>query len=198
MCRLRVHPVPATPSRNGQSSPPPPRRPLSPAGHRNRFKSGGKRMRTVKPTVFLVQTVTMAVLLSLVVSPLAAKEYPLSNGSSLLSACKKDVARTEGVTLSNFDKARGLMCAAYIKGFVEGHDTMAILLAKRQYGGKAANSKTKTFRLFCYPETVAVQQLTRVVIRYLEQHPETLHLHPVLTVTQALREAFPCQLRLRG
>ena len=56
----------------------------------------------------------------------------------------------------------------------------------------------ETFRLFCYPETVAVQQLTRVVIRYLEQHPETLHLPPVLTVTEALREAFPCQLRLRG
>ncbi len=155
-------------------------------------------MRTVKPTVFLVQTVTMAVLLSLVVSPLAAKEYPLSSGSGLLSACKQGVARTEGATLSNFDKARGLMCAAYIKGFVEGHDTMAILLATRQYGGKAANSKMETFRLFCYPETVAVQQLTRVVIRYLEQHPETLHLPPVLTVTEALREAFPCQLRLRG
>lgn len=155
-------------------------------------------MRTVKPTVFSVQTVTMAVLLSLVVSPVAAKEYPLSSGSSLLSACKKDVARTEGATLSNADKARGLMCAAYIKGFVEGHDTIAILLATRQYGGKPANSKMDTFRLFCYPATVAVEQLTRVVIRYLEQHPETLHLHPVLTVTAALREAFPCQLRLRG
>ena len=155
-------------------------------------------MRTARPTVFLVQTVTLAVFLSLVVSPLAAKEYPLSSGSGLLSACKKDVARTEGATLSNYDKARGLMCAAYIKGFVEGHDTIAILLATRQYGRKPANSKMDTFRLFCYPETVAVQQLTRVVIRYLEQHPETLHLHPVRTVTEALREAFPCQLRLRG
>ncbi len=155
-------------------------------------------MRTVKPTVFSAQIVTLAVFLSLVVSPLAAKEYPLSSGSSLLSACKKDVARIEGATLSNFDKARGLMCAAYIKGFVEGHDTMAMRLATRQGGGKATNSNLETIRLFCYPETVAVHQLTRVVIRYLEQHPETLHLHPVLTVTQALREAFPCQLRMRG
>lgn len=155
-------------------------------------------MRTVKPTVFSVQIVTMAVLLSLAVSPLRAKEYPLSSGSSLLSACKKDVARTEGATLSNADKARGLMCAAYIKGFVEGHDTIAIQLATREYGGQVANSKMDTFRLFCYPNTVAVEKLTRVIIRYLEQHPETLHLHPVLTVTAALREAFPCQLRLRG
>jgi hypothetical protein len=155
-------------------------------------------MRTVKPTVFSVQTVTLAVFLSLGISPLAAKEYPLSSGGSLLSACKKDIARTEGATLSNADKARGLMCAAYIKGFVEGHDTIAIRLAKRQYGGKVANSNVETFRLFCYPETIAVPQLTRVVIRYLEQHPETLHLHPVLTVTAALREAFPCQLQLRG
>jgi hypothetical protein len=44
-------------------------------------------MRTVKPTVFSVQTVTLAVFLSLGISPLAAKEYPLSNGGSLLSAC---------------------------------------------------------------------------------------------------------------
>ena len=155
-------------------------------------------MRIRRPTGFLVQTATMAVFLSLVVSPLAAKEYPLSSSSSLLSACKKDVARTAGARLSNADKARGLMCGAYIKGLVEGHDTMAILLATRHYGGKVANSKMKTFRLFCYPEAVAVQQLTKVVIRYLEQHPETLDLHPVLTVTQALREAFPCQLRMRG
>ena len=77
-------------------------------------------MRTARPTVFLVQTVTMAVFLSLVVSPLAAKEYPLSSGSNLLSACKQGVARTEGATLSNFDKARGLMCAAGGKGRLGG------------------------------------------------------------------------------
>lgn len=155
-------------------------------------------MSTATPTRLLFQALTMAAFLSLLVSPLAAAEYPLSSGTALLSACKKDMARLEGATLSNFDKARGLMCAAYIKGFIEGHETTAFLLATRQYGEKVARSKADTFRLFCYPQAAAVQQLTQVVIRYLEQHPEKLHLHPVHTVTDALTEAFPCQLQLRG
>ncbi len=53
-------------------------------------------MRTARPTVFLVQTVTMAVFLSLVVSPVAAKEYPLSSGSGLVSACKKKRCANRG------------------------------------------------------------------------------------------------------
>jgi len=46
---------------------------------------------------------------------------------------------------------------------------------------------------FCLPkEGIRVQQGMRVVVRYLETHPERLHLKQRNLLIEAFRDAFPC------
>jgi len=44
----------------------------------------------------------------------------------------------------------------------------------------------------CSPEGAEVNQLIRVVTKYLEGHPAELHRHSVLLIQLALTEAWPC------
>ena len=45
---------------------------------------------------------------------------------------------------------------------------------------------------FCTPEGVRSYQLVKVVTKYLNEHPEELHLEAGGLVAAALQEAFPC------
>jgi hypothetical protein len=44
----------------------------------------------------------------------------------------------------------------------------------------------------CFPDNATVGQMIRVVNRYLEDHPERLHLIDDFLVAEAVLEAFPC------
>lgn len=46
--------------------------------------------------------------------------------------------------------------------------------------------------IICLPEGVTVHQEIRVVVKYLQGHPEKLHLRSTSLVESALSEAFPC------
>jgi hypothetical protein len=45
----------------------------------------------------------------------------------------------------------------------------------------------------CYPPGATYFQLIQVVGRFLDVHPEQLHLHALDLVLLALHEAFPCK-----
>lgn len=46
---------------------------------------------------------------------------------------------------------------------------------------------------FCLPEPgISNLQAARVVVKYLQDHPEKLHEEPVILAVAALRNAFPC------
>ena len=45
---------------------------------------------------------------------------------------------------------------------------------------------------FCTPDSGSADQLVKVVTKYLNEHPEDLHLHAGSLVANALHEAFPC------
>nr|WP_279577299.1 Rap1a/Tai family immunity protein [Pseudomonas sp. LA21] len=45
----------------------------------------------------------------------------------------------------------------------------------------------------CLPGNVSMGQTTRIVVRYLQDHPEQLHLPDTRLVLMAIQEAFPCQ-----
>jgi hypothetical protein len=51
---------------------------------------------------------------------------------------------------------------------------------------------TPLYRRVCYPPSVETGQLVRVVVNWLEDHPEQLHLHFVRLTVDALVDAFPC------
>jgi len=46
---------------------------------------------------------------------------------------------------------------------------------------------------FCLPETVELNQFTKVVVKYLEEHPEQLHILAAALVQAAGIQYFPCK-----
>ena len=73
-------------------------------------------------------------------------------------------------------------CQWYLKGFIDGH-------------GRALRSSQV---VYCLPMTgFYIDQLRRVLIKWLEDHPEKLHLGTGEIVETALKEAFPCSAQSR-
>jgi len=70
-------------------------------------------------------------------------------------------------------------CAGYIAGVV---DTIATL---SDWGVIAEKP-------FCLPNHATLYQLSRVMVKYFNEHPEELHLTASSLVLTTLPEAFPC------
>lgn len=70
------------------------------------------------------------------------------------------------------------LCVGYIAGIND------------ELGIRAAGSKKL---LACVPSGVQMDQMIRVVKKWLEDHPTVLHLPSGILVERAIRESFPCQ-----
>jgi hypothetical protein len=66
-------------------------------------------------------------------------------------------------------------------GFLNGFQQMAAML-----------EPVAGVKLACLPDGSTPTQLAKVVVRYLDQHPEKLHLPAAQLVYDATAEAFPC------
>jgi hypothetical protein len=66
------------------------------------------------------------------------------------------------------------ICLFYVSGVLDGF--------------QIGDSATK----ICVPEEVTLGQLALVVSKYLNQHPENLHILPQFLVIAAVHTAFPC------
>ncbi len=84
-------------------------------------------------------------------------------------------SQQEESTLTEEQHLKYSVCVSYVLGLTEG-----FYLG----GGKS-----------CVPsgEGVTNGQLGLVVFKYLDAHPEELHLHSGLLVVRALKKAFPCK-----
>jgi hypothetical protein len=88
-----------------------------------------------------------------------------SNGNDLLLTCTENSKRMDGMSHGDF-------ASGYCLGFVEG-----VSLSSSD---------------ICAPEDVTAGQGTRVVLKYLQDHPEQLHEGSAILVRKALSIAFPC------
>lgn len=111
---------------------------------------------------------TMALLL------LSAPSFAIDRGDQLLWEC-------QGMADTEMKAASGkLHCAGYLSGFVDSYRVMVAM--------------TKMPDAFCLPrDGVSSDQLMRVVVKWLEAHPEQLHETARGSVFIALQKAFPCQ-----
>ncbi len=77
---------------------------------------------------------------------------------------------------------------------IQGLEMGAVWAAGKAYGVKDIAAKYERLMVFCVPEgKVTRLQKIRVVVKYLEDHPEKLHEPPSVLITRALNEAFPCK-----
>ena len=57
---------------------------------------------------------------------------------------------------------------------------------------RAAPAWRSTKSLFCIPQGVTTGQLRKVLLDYVEQHPEQMEFNAAILVGNAFIEAFPC------
>ena len=96
-----------------------------------------------------------------------AENAHLTNGNDLSDQC--------GAALAGQFGARAGLCV----GFINGYRQLATMLPEQ--------------KLLCLPsENVPNGQLIKVVVKYLDQHPEKLHLPAAQLIYESTNEAFPC------
>ncbi|WP_454834749.1 Rap1a/Tai family immunity protein [Pseudomonas lini] len=109
--------------------------------------------------------------------------HVLADGNALLQQCKDALTVMDGGTgKSPFG---GGVCLGKIDGTIDG-----IEVARGYYS--AALGKTLS-PFICWPkEPVAKEQQVRIVVKYLKEHPESLHESEASLITLAMAFAFPC------
>ena len=106
------------------------------------------------------------------------------DGTGLLTHCEAAIRLADRQQPNDGDAQSGAYCLGFVNGIMEMATDTAVTLV---------NSDHRT-SLPCAPaEGLTTGQAVRVVLKYLNLHPETLHKSAQLLVVVALREAFPCK-----
>jgi hypothetical protein len=112
-------------------------------------------------------------------------------GVELLDHCTTAIRVTEQHSGSTSEYYDGAFCLAYVLGFADGLKMGSVVNTVK------SNTRTPTTSGgnvgVCEPDHVSNEQLIRVVLKYLQQHPESLHEPAGFLVWTALHEAFPCK-----
>jgi hypothetical protein len=103
------------------------------------------------------------------------------SGSDLVNRCEQ----AERILLaprnapSGANVSEAYQCSFFMSGVIDGVRAGIALTNSSQ-------------RLFCLPRNAANDQILRVVLTWLRQHPQDLHDPAGILVAVALRDAFPC------
>jgi hypothetical protein len=100
-------------------------------------------------------------------------------GNDILEAC------TEAMKSGNEpqDHWKSGFCWGYINGLTAMEDFAQFLIKQDKFASFP----------FCFQREMTYGQMVRVVVSYLEEHPETLHRPAAFLVLEAFTEAFPCR-----
>ena len=104
------------------------------------------------------------------------------DGNYLLHACagKTASAKTQEAMLSIF--GANMWCMGFLDGVVD----MNTLYSQILLGGKDG--------AFCLPEQeIPNDQLSRIVVKFLEDNPKILHQSARILAVMAFHDAFPCK-----
>lgn len=119
----------------------------------------------------------MRSLFALMLLPLAF-DAGAKDGNALIADCHVAVAVMNGQP----DAAAGSVSALYCMGLVKGvYDSMHMFVTKAFDG-----------RTMCYPATMQTGQLTRIVSKFLDDHPVLLNDDDTTLAAFAFMQAFSC------
>ena len=105
-------------------------------------------------------------------TPAAGQELR-NDGNELLQNCEYLISQNVESDMAFYGAAR---CTGIVRGV-----WLATQLASTHMGGN-----------LCAPDEGTTGQMARVVVKYLKDHPEELHMDEVVLISQALLDAFPC------
>ena len=129
----------------------------------------------------------LGLLVGLLMAPAAQAIEPIdfNTGMELLAACRVAVQAHAAERIR--DAAEG-----YRAGLCDGYVFGMVAMALDEGINAAARGLPPSY--FCYPTPswIQLEPVERVIVRYLESHPERLHLDRNTLFIEALRQAFPC------
>jgi hypothetical protein len=121
--------------------------------------------------------ITALLLTVLIPATSFARTASYENGNSLLAKCEnKKIGKQTMQKISDGTMNKGI-CFGYLTGISDAH------------GAEVSWGLTEP--RFCSPKGVIRGQLVKVVIKYLNERPETVHLSASSLVNNALYLAFP-------
>ncbi|MBD9534638.1 hypothetical protein IB227_02085 [Stenotrophomonas sp. STM01] len=107
----------------------------------------------------------------------------LAEGCSVLPAMQDGQDEppnlSEGETMIRM--ARAGLCSGYTQGLITGY-----VLAGSTAGGESSTN-------FCMPDRVTPSQLSRIIVKHSQDHPETEHEDATQFVVTLLMGTFPCR-----
>jgi len=103
------------------------------------------------------------------------------DGNFLLKSCKESIAIFEGVTLSSNQAYLAGFCSGKISGFRNSG----------MYARGFTDGEIEKL-WFCIPPEIKAEQMTRIVIKHLQDNPETLHKSAPELLLSLFIKAFPC------
>lgn len=134
----------------------------------------------------------MKALSTLVVGPIlllvllySATAAPVQDGNRLLRACTLAMRFMDSPQAQEqaLGKPHQALEAGYCLGLLRGLTNMNMVW--QQYTKDAS-------MFFCVPPESKTGQWMRVVVKYLQEHPERLHEEDIALASLALTSAFPC------
>jgi len=137
-----------------------------------------ERLRVTKLSILAVASVSLL--------PANYADGQTIDGNTLYSAC-----------MASEDLIQQGFCIGWMIGQIEGESSGAFIVLSQAGDDNTAAEVNPVINLFlgrCIPESATNQQLKDVVVRYLENHPETRHQPARLLANLALGEAFPCPI----
>ena len=111
----------------------------------------------------------------------------IATGNDLLHSCTPMVRLFDGsLQFTHEELTSGFLCLGYIGGFIDGYN-LGIETEKSQTGS--------SHPFFCLPpkDALPASQALRIVVKWLNEHPERLHQPKQVLITLAFKEAFPCK-----
>jgi hypothetical protein len=85
--------------------------------------------------------------------------------------------------MSQAEVTRHAACIGYLAGFMDGVVTEVVFAE--------SVTKEKPPVPYSWPEGVELGEILRIVLKYIKDHPEAVHLQTAVLALRALQEAFP-------
>ncbi len=119
------------------------------------------------------------------------------------AASAEDMAKSKyWLDLCNNTWSEEKQCVGYVQGYLHGTNYAAHLTERRIINAEYQNSVRIAFRnnakflsivlRGCLTDDITTAQIVKLWMVHLKNSPDTLNLPPIVTLSNSLREAFPC------
>jgi hypothetical protein len=140
--------------------------------------------RTLPDMTRTIATTFVLMLSCLLIEPLSAQTDISSSGNGFREVCSSFIDKPQE-QFSEVDWFRSGLCGGFLLGLRDGIG-LAFSAVKKGDEGSVQDLGV------CLPSGATNDQITRIVLKYITENPETAHEPTATLVVLATKKAFPC------